>query len=413
MKYLFVHQNFPGQYRHAVQHLAAQPENQVVFLTHKNDNRIPRVVRVEYAPARAPGKETHHYIRELESAVLNGQAVLRACDVLAKKGFVPDIMIGHNGWGETLYLKELWPRAALLSYFEFYYHGKGTDCDFDPEFPLAPNDFPRIRTKNSINLLGLDAADWGQAPTEWQRSQYPAVYQPKISVIHEGVDTEAVRPDPAATFALDDGVVLTRDQEIVTFVSRNLEPYRGFHVMMRALPELLARRPNAKVIFVGGDEVSYGRHLPPPECYRTRLLAELGEKLDASRVHFLGKIPYARYLKLLQVSSAHVYLTYPFVLSWSMLESMAAGCALIGSDTAPVREVVRDGHDGLLVDFFSTSGIVDRVSEVLDHPDRMQAMRDRARQTIVERYDLRTVCLPQYLKLIDTLVTGKTPAPAP
>ncbi len=412
MKYLFVHQNFPGQYRHVVQHLAAQPDNQVVFLTHKNDNRIPRVVRVEYTPARLPGKETHHYIRELEAAVLNGQAVLRACDVLDKKGFVPDVMIGHNAWGETLYLKELWPRAALLSYFEFYYHGRGTDCDFDPEYPLAPDDFPRIRTKNSINLLGLDAATWGQAPTEWQRSQYPAEYRSKISVIHEGIDTDVVRPDPAASFELDGGARLTRDQEIITFVSRNLEPYRGFHVMMRALPELLKRRPRAQVVFVGGDEVSYGRRLPPGESYRSRLLAELGDGFDATRVHFLGKIPYPRYLQLLQVSAAHVYLTYPFVLSWSMLESMAAGCALVASDTPPVREIVRDGDNGLLVDFFSTSQLVARLSEVLDHPDRMQAMRDRARQTIVERYDLRRVCLPAYLKLIDTLVTGKTPAPA-
>lgn len=419
MRYLFVHQNFPGQYKHVVIHLASQPGNEVVFLTHKNDNRIARVNRIEYAPARPPGAQTHHYIRELEAAVLNGQAVLRAADELNKKGFVPDVMIGHNAWGETLYLKELWPSTPLLAYFEFYYRAFGADCDFDPEFPLAPNDYPRIRTKNSVNLLGLDAADWGQAPTIWQQSGYPAEYQKKISVIHEGIDTDALRPDPAATFEIEPGLVVSRDQEIITYVSRNLEPYRGFHVMMRALPELLRRRPNARVVFVGGEEVSYGRRLPDGQSYRAWLTAQIDGKYDASRVHFLGKIPYRRYLNLLQVSSAHVYLTYPFVLSWSMLEAMSLGCLVVGSDTAPVREVIRDGDNGLLVDFFSTAKIVDRVEEVLEHPDRMQAIRDRARQSIVDRYDLRRVCLPQYLSLLATLTgRGKVaqlapPSPAP
>ncbi len=409
MKLLFAHQNFPGQFKHICRVLAAQGRHQVVFLSKANDNQIPGIQKIVYAPLRAPTANIHHYIGEYENGVLHGQAVVREVLKLRQTGFVPDVMIGHNGWGETLFLKDVFPKAPLLSYFEFFYRSQGADVGFDPEFATSFDDLFRVRAKNSINLLGMDAADWGLSPTEWQKSRYPDYFRPRISVIHEGVDTDALVPKRLASVTLPGGRVLPPDAEIVTYVSRNLEPYRGFHVFMRALPGILRRRPRAHVLIVGGDEVSYGRRLPPGETYRQRMLAEV--TVDPERVHFLGRIPYDQFVGVLHASSVHIYLTYPFVLSWSMLEAMSCGCLVIGSATPPVQEVIRDRENGLLVDFFSIGQIIDRVDEVLDHPDRMAALRAAARRTIVERYDLRRICLPRFAELINRLVTGRPPEP--
>lgn len=407
MKILFAHQNFPGQFKHICQTLAGKPGHELVFLSKTNPNRINGVRRVDYTVSREPAASTHHYIREYERGILYGQAAARAALELRKSGFKPDVMIGHNGWGETLFLKDVYPDVPLLAYFEFFYQATGADTGFDPAYPVTLDDRLRIRSKNSINLLGLDGADWGLSPTAWQRSRYPQVYRTKISQIHEGVDTELCKPNPSAYIELKSGRRLTAQDEVITYVARNLEPYRGFHIFMRAIPEICRRRPNATILIVGGDEVSYGRSLPNGETYRQRMLKEV--TIDPSRVLFLGRIPYQHFVSLLQISSAHVYLTYPFVLSWSMLEAMSSGCLIVGSKTSPVEEVIVDGKNGLLVDFFSPDQVAARVDEALSDPERMRKIREAARRTIVERYDLRTRCLPQFLKLVDDLIQRRTP----
>lgn len=406
MKLLFVHQNFPGQYLHIVRHLAADPGNQIVFITQRTDAALPGVRTIVYRPARPVTPHLHHYLRESEAGVLNAQAVARIALDLKDAGFVPDLMLGHNGWGEIWYLKEVFPEVPLVGYFEFFYRHHGADMGFNPQEPPLFDAGPRIRTKNIGNLLGLEAADWGQCPTDWQRSLYPAPYQPKLRVIHEGIDTAVVRPDPHARLVLPgiDCAVAAGD-EVVTYVARNLEPYRGFETFMRSLPAILARRPQARVVIVGGDEVSYGPRLPEGETFRQRLLAELGDSLDLSRIHFLGKVPYSTYLKVLQVSRVHVYLTYPFVLSWSMLEAMAAGCLIVGSRTAPVEDVIRDRENGILVDFFQPAEVAQRVVEALADPEPYGALRQRARETVVADYDLRTVCLPEQVRWIRELIS--------
>ncbi|WP_425489213.1 glycosyltransferase [Dyella flava] len=219
-------------------------------------------------------------------------------------------------------------------------------------------------------------------------------------MIHDGVDTDAVAPDSEAFVQFPKKELrLTRKDEVITYVSRNLEPYRGFHIFMRALPELMKARPKAHFIVVGGNDVSYGSRLPKG-TYREKYLAEIEGRYDPSRLHFVGKLPYSTFLRVLQVSTAHIYLTYPFVLSWSMMEAMAAGCLVIGSRTPPVEEVIEDGKNGLLVDFFSADQLINAINRVCEEPDRMQAIRDQARRTITERYDLRKVCLPRQKEII-------------
>jgi len=405
MRVLCVHQNFPGQYVHLVRHLGSEPGHQVVFITQRKEVELPGVRKLVYKPRRTVTPQVHHYLRESEAAVLNAQEVARIALDLRKSGFVPDVMLGHNGWGEIWYLKDIFPEAPLIGYFEFFYRMKGADVGFDPTEIVTPDTAPRLRTKNLGNLMALDTADLGQCPTEWQKSVYPKRYQTILNVIHEGIDTQVVKPNPQASLRLaESNAQFSAGEEIVTYVARNLEPYRGFPSFMRSLPTILESRPNSRVLIVGGDEVSYGTRLPPGETFKQKLLAELDDSLDLSRVHFLGKVPYNAFLKVLQVSRVHVYLTYPFVLSWSMLEAMAAGCLVVGSRTPPVEEVIQHAANGLLVDFFSPDQIADRVIDALEDAQSFQPLRQNARQTIVDRYDLRSICLPAHLRLLNMLV---------
>jgi glycosyltransferase involved in cell wall biosynthesis len=409
MKIVFMHQNFPGQYKHLARVLGADSRNQVYFVTKPKAAEISGVRKITYKLHREPQKTTHHYVVPLENAVLYGQAAARALMELKKTGFTPDVICAHPGWGEALYVKDVYPSVPLLNYFEFYYRSSGSDVGFDKEIEVTLNDICRIRTKNTNNLLSLEACDAGISPTRWQRKQFPKEFLYKIALIHDGIDTVIAAPDKDATFELPNGKTLTRKDEVVTYVARNLEPYRGFPVFMRAVEEICKRRPNAQVVIVGGDGVSYGRRLPKGETYRAKALSEV--KIDNNRVHFLGYVPYDKFLKVLKVSSAHIYLTYPFVLSWSMLEAMSSGCLIIGSDTPPVAEVINDGKNGLLVDFYSEKQIADRVDEVMDHKDRMATIRRQARETVLERYELNN-CLKKHIKLIKSLADGKLPTMA-
>ncbi|MBF0394328.1 MAG: glycosyltransferase, partial [Alphaproteobacteria bacterium] len=413
MRILFVHQSFPAQYKHLVRHFADQPGNEVVILRQKTGREVAGVRTIIYQPDAEGAASGNRYVGLVEPALRNAQAVLEEARKLQRDGFRPDIMIGHNAWGETLFLKEVWPDTPLLSYFEFFYRPYGADLGFDPEFPPGRDARTHSRIMNTVNLLGLQAADWGQSPTFWQRQQFPEDRQKTISVIHDGIDTDFVLPWPTRRVTLPNGRDLSAQDEVVTYVSRSLEPYRGFHIFMRALPEILRRRPKAQILVVGAEGVSYGPSLSDGRSFKQALLDEQKAGIDLNRVHFLGHVTYEQFLAILQVSSVHIYLTYPFVLSWSMLEAMSAGCLVVGSATPPVKEVIQDGINGLLVDFFSHAQIADRVDQVLDHPDRMAELRRRARQTIVERYDLKRVCLPRHLAVVEDLVNRRTPSIEP
>lgn len=412
MNVLFVHQNFPGQYLHLAPALAAREGHTVVALSTRPGVSLPGVRTIVYPMQEKPSRSIHPWLAEQEVKVIRGRAVARAARALRDEGFCPDVVCAHPGWGEALFLKDVWPDARLLCFCEFYYRALGSDMGFDPEFS-APDDDDRcrLRLKNAHNLLSLEAADLGVAPTRWQRDQFPQEYQPRIEVAFDGIDTDRACPrDEAVVRLRRDRVALSRADEVVTFVARNLEPYRGFHVFMRALPLILRQRPKARAIIVGGDEVSYGRKPPGGRTWRQVLLDEVGPDLDMGRVHFVGRLPYNTFLDVLRVSSAHVYLTYPFVLSWSMLEAMSVGGLVIGSSTPPVREVIRHGENGLLVDFFDVPGLARTVGEALADPDAYGRLRGAARQTVVGDYDLQTVCLPRHLDMVERLAAQGRPA---
>ncbi len=411
MNYLFIHQNFPAQYLHVIRHLVKRPGNQVYFITQPNDNYIGGVCKVTYPRDERANVNCHAYSIEFDHAVQAGAAVAGVCRDLRNQGFKPDLIIGHSGWGETLFVKDVFPDVPLLANFEFYYHPSGADVGFDPEFVSTFQDPSRLRARNATNLLAFEAADWGHSATRWQRSLYPPEMRPRITRIHEGVDTDLVRPKKSAVFKIPiSGRALTCRDEVITYVARNLEPYRGFHTFMRALPRLLRRRKKAQVVIAGADGVSYGTPPPPLSTFREMMLKELQGKFDLTRVHFVGRLEYQDYLSLLQVSSVHVYLTYPFVLSWSFIEAMASGCLLVASDTPPVLELLEDGANGLTVDFFSHRALANRIETALERSDKMLALRSAARRTAIEQFDLKKVLLPRWLKLFEDLIKGRRPA---
>ncbi|WP_024716640.1 glycosyltransferase family 4 protein [Gluconobacter oxydans] len=401
MRYLFVHQNFPGQFLHFVRHLLAQG-HEIVFISEANSNHIPGVRRAIYRVPRLPSMETHRSLREFEYGLLRAEAVATAARTLKGLGYEPDIIIGHHGWGELLNLVDVFPDCPILGYFEFFYHADQNDVGFDPEFPPSPELAASVRVKNAINLQALCLANgYGQCPTQFQLGTYPVWAQEKISLLREGVNLELCSTEPQArrrNLVIKD-VRITPKTPLVTYVARDLEPYRGFHVVMRALPRILSERKDAHVILVGGDRVSYGTLPPDGGSWREVMLRELGDRLDLERVHFVGKVEYDDFRALLRRSDAHLYLTYPFVASWSLREAMATGCPIIGSDTAPVREFITDDVTGRLVPFLEPEKIAEATLALLDDRRTARRLGQEAR-----RYAEAELCLNDYLQRYDDLV---------
>ncbi|MAR07360.1 MAG: glycosyl transferase family 1 [Cyanobium sp. NAT70] len=412
MRILFIHQNFPGQYVHIVQRLARQGGHQLVALgINELDRNRPLPDQLNYFRYRLDRGNTpgvHPLVMETETKMIRAEGCARAAEQLKAKGFTPDVIMAHPGWGEALFLRTIWPDSPMLCYQEFFYNEHGFDSNFDPEFQddRSWQSQAKLIMKNAYLHLTLEQATWNVSPTHFQASSFPAHWHHRISVIHDGVDTKLAIPNPnPAPLTLPDGTVLKPGEPIVTFVNRRLEPYRGCHIFLRALPMLQQQCPDARIVIVGETNgVSYGAACPDGE-WKDQFIAEIEGRYDPSRVHFTGTLPYSNFLPLLQLSACHVYLTYPFVMSWSLLEAMACCCAVVGSDTAPVREVIRHGENGLLVDFFSPNDLATAVVEMLKDRSRAKAFGEKARQTVQRTYDL-DVCVTRQLSLMDMVASG-------
>ena len=408
MNILFIHQNFPGQFKFLAPALVRQGHNVVAMTMQKTDAQHWQGVKLApYSASRGTTANIHPWVSDFETKAIRGEACFRAALQMKQQGFSPDVIIAHHGWGESLFLKEVWPQAKLAIYCEFFYHPTGADVGFDPEFPAKdPGDACRLRLKNLNNLLHFEVADAGLSPTHWQASTFPQPFRSRITVVHDGIDTQAVAPNPKVSLTFNGKLTLTKSDEVITFVNRNLEPYRGYHVFMRSLPEILRRRPNARVLIVGADDVSYGARPEHGQKWKDIFAAEVRPQISDehwSRVHFLGNVAYQHFIPLLQLSTVHVYLTYPFVLSWSLLEAMSVGCAIVASDTQPLHEAIAHNETGRLVDFFDPGQLAKEVCELLDQPEERQRLGQNARTFAQQHYDLQTVCLPKQLEWVERL----------
>ena len=409
MQILIIHQNFPGQYKHLAPALVEQG-HQVFSLTPKVEKRTvwKGVQLLPYKISRASSKEIHPWLADLETKVIRADACYRQALAWKEKGLNPDVILAHHGWGEPMFLKDVWLDAKMGIYCELYHLDSGESVNFDPEFETKDlrSNALRLRLRNLNNTLHFEAADAGISPTEFQASTFPEPFRSDISVIHDGIDTELVKPNPDAVLKISDDLSLTRDDEVITFINRNLEPYRGYHAFMRALPKLLKARPNAQVVLLGGDEVSYGSKPPAGKTWKQIYIDEVRDQIsdeDWARVHYLGRVPYDTFLAMMQVSRLHIYLTYPFVLSWSLLEAMSAEAAILASDTAPVLEAIRDDETGMLTDFFDGDALVEKANALLEDPDKRARLGKAAREFVLKTYDLKTHCLPTQLEWVAKL----------
>lgn len=402
MKILFLHQNFPGQYKHLAPALVARGHQVLALTAERNSQRTS--IRTYRYPDPGPAPDAREARLGTTYATMTDRALRvakAAAQLRDQVGFTPDLIIAHPGWGETLFLREVWPAARQLVYAEFYYGSQGLDVGFDPEFSRPDlHHNCAVVARQAHMAHALVQADAAMAPTEWQADTYPACLRDKITIIHDGIDTDHLCPDPQATFQLPNGQVLRPGDEVLTYVARNIEPYRGSHIFFRALPDILAARPQAQVVIIGRDGTSYGPS-PREGTWKEQFWREIAPRVDASRVHFVGALAYGDYLNALRVGRVHAYLTVPFVLSWSLIEAMSLGCAIVASRTGPVAEVISDTETGRLVDFFDVAGWSEAIIDALETPQLYAQIRANARARAVQDYDLRRVCLPRQLRLVE------------
>ena len=333
----------------------------------------------------------HPWAIDIETKIIRGEACAQAASQLKQKGFTPDLICGHPGWGEMLFLKDIWPSVPSLTYQEFFYNPLGFDYDFDKELQGSPDweSRAKVRIKTANQLLNLQTSTWSVTPTKFQKKSFPKAWGDRISVIHDGIDTEKARPSTKhKELIISKKLSLTPGEKIVTFVNRHLEPYRGCHTFIRAIPRIQKLIPDARIIIIGETKgVSYGAMCKEGE-WSDKFLREIQGQYDPNKVYFLGKVPYNQFLPILQLSQAHVYLTYPFVLSWSMLEAMSCGCAVVGSKTEPVEEVIEDRKNGLLVDFFDPNQLAEAIAELINNRKLATQLGKSARKTILQKYEL-------------------------
>lgn len=405
MRIVFVHNNFPGQFAHLAATLATRG-HEVMAIGSNTARTLPGVSLASYKLGTGSTPGIAPPAVKFETDVLRGIGAMRAGAELKKRGWNADLIVGHNGWGETLFLKEIWPEARLLLYAELFLAPRGLDVGFDPEFLNAdPMHLASVIAKNASTTLALTMADAAYTPTGFQRDSFPSSLKSRIRISHEGIETENARPRPDAKVTLTDpAITLSANDEVITHVNRNLEPMRGIHSFLRALPAILRARPRAQVLIVGDDSARpYGAAPPAGKRWRDVFMDEYDNTVDRSRIHFMGRIDRNRYLDVLAISSAHVYLTYPFVLSWSLLEAMSAGCLVVASDTPPVREVITHEKTGLMADFFDHNAIARTVIAALAKPADYTEMRLAAREHVIRNFDLRTHCLPNLIALVEAL----------
>lgn len=401
MNILFLHKGFPGQFKFLAAGLTHLPGSKVVFITSDDTQaQLPGVTKMVYNPSTTE-KVKSPFLGTFEDAIKHGQAAASVAQKLKQQGFKPDVIFGHSGWGCSMFMKDVFPDVPLICYFEWYENADGAAAGFNGNIP---DEFRRtqIRSNNVHKLIDLYSCDAGLSPTEWQKSQYPKEFHSKIKVIHDGVSLDTCCPDKDASFLVKDkNLTLTSQDEVITYATRGMEPYRGFPQFMEAIEKLQKKRPNSHFVIGGLDKVFYGDYLEKGS-YKEIMLKKL--KLDMSKIHFVGELSFVDYIKLLQVSSVHIYATVPFVLSWSFLEAMAVGCCIVASATPPVLEMAQDNYNALLYDFYNVEMMVEKIEYALDNKDKMQVMRQNARQFVLDKYDIVKI-FPQLVQYLQSFVS--------
>jgi glycosyltransferase involved in cell wall biosynthesis len=402
MHVVFIHQNFPAQFGHVAEYLVKNHGYRCTFVSERPAGVAGGVERIQYQNRGGATAQTHYCSRTFENAVWHSHAIYEA--LRARPDIRPDLIVAHAGFSNAVFLRELYD-CPIVNYFEYFYHTKNSDMDFRPDFPSSEINRLRARARNAGLLLDLENCDAGYSPTHWQHSRLPAFFRDKVRVIFDGIDTQLWRPRPGTPRRVGNEIV-PDGVRIVTYVARGMESMRGFDIFMKTARQLSLERPDVVFTVVGEDRVCYGgdHEFTGGKTFKEWVLSQ--DVYDLSRFRFLGLMPPGQLAELLAVTDLHIYLTVPFVLSWSMMNALACGATVLASDTASVREMIRHGKNGLLVDFFDVEGFARLASEVLDHPRDFQPLGQAGVEMIRDGYSLE-VCLPQMLRLYEDTLTSR------
>ncbi|HEY8504054.1 MAG TPA: glycosyltransferase [Gemmataceae bacterium] len=407
MHVLFYHKNYPAQFGHVADHLARRYGWRCTFVSERPPGYAGPVERVQYRVRGGATKQTHFFSRTFENAVWHSHALYEA--MKARPDIRPDLVVGHSGFGSTCFLRELYPGVPVVNYFEYFYRPTGSDMDFRPDFPSAELHRLRARMRNAALLIDLEDCDLGYSPTRWQRDLLPKEFRHKVRVAFDGVDTQIWRPGEESPRRLGD-LTIPDGTKVVTYATRGMESMRGFDIFMKMAKILCDRRRDVLFLVAGEDRVCYGgdEAFTGGKSFKEWVLSR--DNYDLSRFVFTGLLPPAELARLFRISDLHVYLTVPFVLSWSLINALACGATVLASDTAPVREVIEDGRTGLLCDFFDAVRMADLAERVLDDPGAFRPLGRAGVELVRERYSL-DVCLPRLMRLYEEAAAGTPPSP--
>jgi glycosyltransferase involved in cell wall biosynthesis len=382
MHVLFVHQNYPAQFGHIARRLVKDRGWQCTCLSRNPSGNDNSVALIQYDVKGGATEKTHYCARSFENAVGHSQGIYEACR--QHRELQPDLIVGHSGFGSTLFLKELYD-CPIVNYFEYFYRPHGSDMDFRLEYPCKEIDFLRSYCRNAMILLDLENCHAGYCPTHWQKSLLPTRYADKLQVIHDGVDTDIWQrhenlPRLIGPHHID------ADTRIVTYVARGLESMRGFDIFMKVAKRIYEQMPNVVFVVVGADQVYYGGDLNhiKEKSFREHVLKR--DDYNLSKFLFTGILQPSQLARLLSLSDLHIYLTVPFVLSWSLMNAMSCGCKVLASNTEPVREVIVHERNGLLADFYNIDGLVSSSLQVLSDPQAHGRLGQAATATVQEKY---------------------------
>ncbi|MCA8996111.1 MAG: glycosyltransferase [Planctomycetaceae bacterium] len=395
MHILFVHQNFPAQFGHIAAHLVKNEGFRCTFLSELPDGIVAGIERIQFRAQGGATSQTHYCSRTFENQIWKSHALYET--LRQRPDIQPDLIVGHSGFVSTLFLKELYD-CPVIQYFEYFYHTRNSDIDFRSDLTsVPPLDLARVRARNAMPLLDLLNCDVGYLPTEWQRSRFPAEFQPKLRVIFDGIDTSLWCPQEVRDRRFGDWTI-PENVRLVTYVSRGMESMRGFDIFMKVAKRLCELRNDVVFAVVGEDRVAYGGDLryTGNKSFKQWVLDQ--DDYDLTRIRFLGRLSTEDLVRLLNLSHLHIYLTAPFVLSWSLMNALACGTTVLASDTPPVREIIHHQENGLLNEFFDCDGFVAQAHSILDDPQASASLGRKGSEMIAERYSL-DVCLPRMLNL--------------
>jgi glycosyltransferase involved in cell wall biosynthesis len=402
MHVLFIHQNFPAQFGHIARHLIKQAGWTCSFVSQTPAGVVDGIKKITYTNRGGARESTHYCSRTFENAIWHAHAVYDACK--AHPDLRPDLIVGHSGFGSTLFLPELYAGVPIINYFEFFYHPHQSDMDFRPEFPPPEIDYLRARARNAMLLLDLENCRHGYSPTHFQQQLFPEVYRPKIDVIFDGIETDIFRRLDNVPRQIA-GRSIPASTRIVTYVSRGFESMRGFDIFMRVAERIYQQFSDVVFIVVGSRRVCYGgdeKHIKHKTFYE-HAMAQSSYEMD--KLIFTGLIPVSTLAQVFSLSDLHLYFTVPFVLSWSLMDALACGCTVLASNTAPVREVIENGKNGLLCDFFDVEGFASQAVEVLRDPGAFRHLGTCAVDGIHRNYAI-DVTLPRLTRLFEQATSG-------